>query len=151
MKFFLLLFAYSILLVHNCVPHYHHYFEDITDEHHHEVIDEHHHHEVTDKNTTTAHHHSHNENQNNTSESDDKDDANEHSHFFHALDLSDFLSNEKNISAEKKYSPNQDLFAESNLVADYFYKPPSLRIDLIENVNFDPHCISLCLKAPPVC
>jgi len=141
MKLFLLIFAYVILLVHNCVPHHHHQTTN----------DENHQYNIIDNSNSNSHNHSQHKDHNHQNDKDEQEHENPYSHFIHALDFSDFFSNQTDFFSAKKYFPNQDLFVEQTLFSDYFAQNVLLIFDLVEDIFFDPHCKHYGLRAPPIC
>lgn len=145
MKIFLLIFSYGILLIHNCVPHHHHAFKEDLDTKESSHHDHHSHgHNVND-------HHSHSETSDDVNQKNSEENHNPFSHYIHALDLSEFVSNNEIIYSEKKQISNDNsihfnssLFIEHTLLLSLDFEFRELRY---VSLSHDPTG----LRGPPIC
>lgn len=135
-KFFIsiqILFAYTFVLVHNCIPHHHHEIVNKVEHHHH---DEHHHHENHDSKHTDH---------DNSTEANDLDKVHfllghtDNFHFKHSLE--DLYSKVKPI----------DLYTSHNEFSYKFIQVPKDKPPQFQWLEPSSYCYpsALSLRAPP--
>ena len=139
MKFFLLIFAYVLMLAHTIVLHHHHALEEDQ-----VAVEDHHDH--------NGHHHNHDTDKGQDKPADHEASDSPLSHTFNPVEASVFLDNESRIFVVKKLQVD-DTFAEvSNIPA--FLVPDDNSKDIVvlpdEPVYFHPHFDASGLRAPPV-